>query len=402
MRLRSIAWAALAGLAIAALLHSGALVFATLAAAIFAALVVVSRRRVFRGFEFERTPERRVIGWGGRLEITMSLTNAKLLPLVWLRVRDRWPLGLRPQGFTLERSGWQDSQRLSQTLSLRWYERVRRRYQVRCMQRGLHRFGPAELEAGDPFGIAGVVREVAAREEIVVLPKVLAVPALELLTGRPLLEAPASRSLARDPTELRGTRPYRPGDGLRSVNWRATARTGTLYTNEFEPTALAATRLLLDVRVFEHAWQGVDPERFELLCVVTASLAAAIAGAGHPVGLATNAILSGDWRSVDIEPREGALDEVLETLARVVVIPPDDFSALLAAELADESGRGDVVIVTAALRPRSRRLVAQLRAERPTTVVYVGRPSAEERPFVDAVVPADFDWRTRDALDLLV
>ena len=53
------------------------------------------------------------------------------------------------------------------------------------------------------------------------------------------------------------------------------------------------------------------------------------------------------------------------------------------------------------MRPAARALVARMRTERPTTVVYVGRPSADERPFVDAVVPADFDWRTRDALELL-
>jgi hypothetical protein len=36
------------------------------------------------------------------------------------------------------------------------------------------------------------------------------------------------------------------------------------------------------------------------------------------------------------------------------------------------------------------------------TVVYVGIPSSEERPFVDAIVPGDFDWRMGDALPLVV
>ena len=112
MRLRSILWAALAGLAVAAALHSGALVFATLAAALLAGLVVVTRRRVFRSFTFTRTPDRRVVGWGGHLEVTVSLTNAKLLPLVWLRLRDDWPLGLEPHGFALEPARWADCQRL--------------------------------------------------------------------------------------------------------------------------------------------------------------------------------------------------------------------------------------------------------------------------------------------------
>lgn len=398
MRLRSILWAALAGLVAAAALHSQALVVATLAASLLAALVVVSRRRVFRSFSFSRTLDRRVIGWGGHLQVTVSLTNAKLLPVVWVRLRDDWPLGLDPHGFTLQPARWADCQRLQQTLSLRWFERVRRHYHVDCLQRGLHWFGPATLEAGDPFGIAGVVREIEERQAILVLPKVLAVDGIGLLTGRPLVEAAARRSLARDPADVHGTRPYVPGDPLHAVNWRATARTGVLHANESEPTSLAAIRLLLDVGVYEHAWQGVDPERVELLCVVAASLASAFAGAGHAVGLASNARVSGAWAAVDVEPREGALDEVLETLARVIALPPDDFGRTLAAEAADERETADCVVVAPALRLGARAALEELRAERPTTVVLVGRPSAEERPFVDAVVPPDFDWRTLSAL----
>ena len=400
MRLRSILWAALAGLAAAALLRSGALVFATLAAALLAGLVVVTRRRAFRAVTFTRTPDRRVVGWGGRLEVTVTLTNAKLLPLVWLRLRDDWPLGLEPHGFTLEPARWADCQRLTQTLSLRWYERVRRHYRVDCTRRGQYWFGPATLEAGDPFGITGATDAIEERESILVLPKVLDVSGIDLLEGRPLVESPAPRSLAHDPAELRGTRPYTPGDPLHAVNWRATARTGELHTDEFAPTSLTAVRLLLDVGVHEHVWQGLDPERVELLCTVAASLAAAFAAGGHAVGLASNARVTGDWRAVDVEPREGALEEVLETLARVMALPPDDFAGVLAAEAADESSTADCVLVVPALRPAARAELARLRAERATTVVFAGHPSAAERPFVDAVVPADFDWRASGALPL--
>ncbi len=45
--------------------------------------------------------------------------------------------------------------------------------------------------------------------------------------------------------------------------------------------------------------------------------------------------------------------------------------------------------------------MAQLRAERPTRVVHVGRPHADEAPLVDFVVPRDFDWRASDALPFL-
>jgi uncharacterized protein (DUF58 family) len=393
-------WAGLAGLAVAALLHSTALVFASLAATALAALVVTTRRQVFTAVTFERTLSRRIVSWGSELEITMTVTNAKLLPLVWMRVRDEWPAGLEPLGFALNPVSHRGTHAFIQTVSLRWYERLRRRYRVRCVTRGLHRFGPLELEAGDPFGIAGVSRTLEARQEVAVLPRVLEVPDFDLLTGRPLVEEIVARSLAYDPTALRGTRAYRPGDSLRAINWRATARRGALHTNEFEPAALAAVRLLVDVSAHK-AWEGLDPALMELLCVVAASLAAAFAAHGFGVGLVSNARLARDWRAVDIEAAEGALPEVLETLARLLPYPGRGLGALLAAELADESSRADCVVVTTALRPGARGNLAQLRAARSTKVVYIGRPAEDEAPLVDIVVPGDFDWRTRDALPLL-
>ena len=401
MRLRSILWACLAGLALAALLHSAALVFASLAASALAALVVATRRRVFSAVAFERTISRRVVDWGGELEITFSVTNAKLLPLVWLRVRDEWPTGLEPQGFALRPITHLGRQAFAQTVSVRWYERLRRHYRVRCTERGLHRFGPIELEAGDPFGIAGVGRELAAAEQIAVLPKVLRVPAFEQLIGHPLMEETVAHSLAHDPTALRGIRPYRPGDAMRAINWRATARAGELQTNEFDPTSLAAVRLLLDVRSLQKAWEGIDPDLMELLCVVTASLASAFAEHGFGVGLASNAQSTQDWGAVDIPAEQGALPEVLEALAKMRSFSARDFGHVLAGELSDETSRADCVIVTAALRPGERAAVARLAEERPTRVVHVGRPHQDEASVVDFVVPRDFDWRASDALPFL-
>lgn len=385
-------------LTIAAAVRSDALVVATLAAATLASLAVVSRRRVFQAFSFSRTPSKRTVAWGGRLDVTMSLENAKLLPLIWMRIQDEWPAGLVPHGFRLRPFALRRCQSLSLTVSLRWYERLRRHYSVDCLQRGVHYFGPVEIEAGDPFGIAGVVRVIPEREEIVVLPRVLEVPAFDALFGHPLVDAPAARSFATDPTALRCTRPYQQGDRLSAVNWRATARTGKLHTNEFEPTTLAAVRILFDVNVLEHAWMGVDPGRVELLCVAAASLASACSAEGSSVGLASNARLTGDWRPIDIEPQEGALAEVLEALGRVFAYPADDFSAILSAELATGRPDADCLLVVPALRTRARAALVELRSERSCTVVYVGRPAPEERGSVDVVLPGDFDWKGSDAL----
>ena len=56
------------------------------------------------------------------------------------------------------------------------------------------------------------------------------------------------------------------------------------------------------------------------------------------------------------------------------------------------------MVVTARLRPEVRDILALLRDDRPTTVVFVGSPRDDEKPCVDLVVPGDTDWRAADAL----
>jgi uncharacterized protein (DUF58 family) len=398
VRLRSVFWACAGGLIAAAVLRSPPLAFATLAASAIAALVTVARGRLFTAVRFERSLSRRVVPWGGELEVTVSVTNDKLLPLVWLRVSDQWPSGLVPHGFDLRRIDLLGRQELLQTVSVHWYERLRRRYHVDCVERGVHRFGPVELEAGDPFGIAGVEQRFAAPRAVTVLPRVLEVPGFDLLLGRPLVEAAAARSLTVDPTALRGTRLYRPGDSVGAVNWRATARTGALHTNEFDPSSLAAVRLLLDAGSLYRPWEAINAELMELLCVVAASLAAAFAGRGYAVGLASNAALADARHAPDLAPAHGSLPEVLETIARLRPFTVRDYHSVLAEELADESAEADCVVIVARLRPAVRAMLTQLRAARPVIVVFVGLPDDDEAPEVDLVVPAGLEWRRVDAL----
>jgi len=92
---------------------------------------------------------------------------------------------------------------------------------------------------------------------------------------------------------------------------------------------------------------------------------------------------------------------VLETLARLRPYTVRDFGDVLAAEQAYDTSRAACVVVAATLRPGVRGQLAQLRAERPTRVVYVGRPKEDEATLVDIAVPADFEWRSSDALPLL-
>jgi hypothetical protein len=59
----------------------------------------------------------------------------------------------------------------------------------------------------------------------------------------------ARHGLAEDPSRFAGVRPYRPGDQLRRIHWRASARTGSPLTRRYDPSRRPDVVLVLDLRV---------------------------------------------------------------------------------------------------------------------------------------------------------
>lgn len=66
---------------------------------------------------------------------------------------------------------------------------------------------------------------------------------LQKLNGEILVK----RHMLEDPFEYRGIREYQPFDDIRSVNWKATARTGSLKVNQKNYTAMQTIRIFLNL-----------------------------------------------------------------------------------------------------------------------------------------------------------
>jgi uncharacterized protein (DUF58 family) len=397
---RTVLFLGLAGVVAGALVGSRALVVGALTALLLGTVVAYTRAHVFDRLEYSRCLSRRVVGWGGEVEVRLEVANRKWLPVVWLRLRDQWPAAVEPSGLSVRPSGLRSGRILDQSYSVRWWERVTRRHRGVCRERGVHTFGPALAEAGDPFGFAAVDLELPRVDELVVLPKVLAVPSLPLLVGRPQVDAPARASLARDPTGLVGARPYRPGDPQRVINWRATARRQRLVSNRFEPTLTAQALIALNLRTVRHVYEGLDLEVMERLCVVAASLASGVSSLGFAVGLLSNAHLRNMPGGVVVDPAPGALDEILETLARAVLFPPAPFELLLGLEARTPRDSTEYVVITAMVDEPLAAVIGMLKQEATTHVVFVGEVPTGAGELVDGCVPGDLDWRWADELPL--
>jgi uncharacterized protein (DUF58 family) len=99
------------------------------------------------------------------------------------------------------------------------------------------------LERGDPLGFF-THRGPAVDSELG-----LALPRFQALAARPNvreLEASVAAARAGSGTEMFGVREYRPGDPLRRIHWRSSARHAELIVREFEPPGVQTLGIFCD------------------------------------------------------------------------------------------------------------------------------------------------------------
>ncbi len=273
---------------------------------------------------------------GDELELTIRLTNRKLLPLASLQILDRVPANLAIDGRVLP-AGSGNAGTLERRTSLRWYESVVWRYKLRPKARGAYRIGPVQLLSGDPFGLYTSEATAETYSTLLVYPRLLSLEELGLPARNPLGDTRAP-SLLRDPMRVIGVRDYAPSDPLKDVHWAATARTGSLQSRVYEPTTARVLALFLDLDTFEYYYEGIDPELVERMISAAATLAQRGLEAGYAVGLYANGAPAEHEHLARLPAGRSPaqLGLIMETLARLTaysVTPMANLLRLTAAEL---------------------------------------------------------------------
>jgi uncharacterized protein (DUF58 family) len=331
-----------------------------------AAVSRVWERYCLVGLGYTRTLEQTRAFFGEEIPLTVEIRNDKPLPLAWLEIEDTVPD--RRLTFTPAHTGPSHipSRRLlGMLLSVRWYERVRRHYTVKCDARGWHPFGPATLRTGDVFGLATRELEIPGEDYLLVYPKIVPLESLGLPASNPFGDVPLRRQwLFEDPMRTVGVRDYRPGDSPRRLHWKATARAPgqALQVKLLEPTTTHRLHVLLNVSTSEHnwSWQGYDPEALEAAITTAASVANWATERGYLIGLAANAKLFHSSVAVRLPPSRDPrqLMHVLEALAKLVPMATMSSQALVELESHELAYGTTVVMVTAVASPE---MLQQLR-----------------------------------------
>ncbi len=312
---------------------------------------------------------------GETLTLRLRLANRKIIPLSALQVRVNLPEILEPsnQSFSkLHESAPQEGVVVRST-SLRWYERLIWDFQIPLITRGHFQLARVDLKSGDFFGVYRRERTDDAGHTLWVYPEVLSLERLGLPRLRPQGDQRGGQRLFEDPTRLQTIRDYRPGDPLKKVDWKATARRQQLQSRVYDPSSDLIAVVALNVSTLPHAWQGFFGDIFERAVSVAASLANGYSDERVPVGLLANCTWPGHDTAIRVPPSRspGQMTRILEALAMADVFTLVRIERMLSEERLTYGST--LALVTAVLTPALESSLLQIKRHGAQIgLIYVG------------------------------
>jgi uncharacterized protein (DUF58 family) len=267
-------------------------------------------------------------------------------------------------------------------------------FAVHPLRWGAHGLGPVSVRSRDALGVTTWEARLGERVDLRAFPREEHLRELVApLHTQPFLGAHVARARG-DGIEFADIRPFQVGDRVRQVNWRASARRGSLQVNQRHPEHSSDVVLLVDT--FEEARDGASGT-LDSAVRTAAALARAHLGRRDRVGVVDfggtlhwlepafgttqlyriiDALLSSDiafsyaWRRVDSLPQR--------------VLPP----------------RALILVITPLLDERSIGLISELRTRGRDLIVVEVSPLDHVSPGPTAADAAAYDlWRLqREAL----
>ena len=332
-------------------------------------------RYCFRKVSYERKVGRRRAFIGDSIDYSVSLTNDKPLPLIWVEAQDSFPEGLELPGAVIRGASLETNRHHSITTSLLPYQKATWNFRMLCARRGYHRIGPVRMRSGDIFGFSATEARLSAVNDVLVYPRVIDLQQLATPPQHPFGSFRGGLPLFHDTSRARGVRDYQPEDPLKHIDWKATARARRLQTRIFDPSVSMNIIVALNGSTSDYVWLGTNRRLFERAVTAAASAVALADRRGYSYGLISNAVASysGKWLSVPVGASSQQLTMTLEALAMsapyVISMLPDVFRA----ERDNLPLGATVIFVTAALTDSiPEQLLVFTESGYRTSVIYAG------------------------------
>lgn len=267
---------------------------------------------------------------GNTLTLSETVINRKLLPLPLLKVKFKTSKYLEFPN--MENASVTDNYYRSDVLSLMMYQKLTRQLTFLCRHRGYYNIDRADIICSNLFLSSEMVMDCPQNLPLYVYPRTVNTPAFEQVFKALLGTVLTKRFTNEDPFEFRSIREYQPYDTLKSINWKASSKTGDLKVNAFNYTSSFQVKLILNLeRETMLKQEDIEEESIRLASTLSENFLAQ----GIPVSLLTNCKNIFGEASEAIQAGSGIhhLDSINKALCLLdTSIPSLSFSTCLAGE----------------------------------------------------------------------
>ena len=328
-----------------------------------------------QGVEYKHQLNANRVFAGEEVQLTTQTTNNKFLPLPWIQINDELPKEVSARQGRVIASTDPTRMALSSVLSMSWYHRTTRTYDIRCPSRGHFFIGPTRIRSGDLFGMHTREMRVEKDQTLTVYPRILPLRVSSLPSLEPYGDVRVKRRFLDDVTRPMGSRRYLSGDALRHIHWKATAHTGMLQTRIFEASTTPNFAVFFGTRTIEPPLQGSRPHLLELGVLTVTALVNYALSRRIPAGVYVNQTSRDSRQNMEVPPARHP-DQLVKVLEVMAHIHPEESTPL--ANLIEEKSRSlpwsTTILVATAIPDQAtiNTLMRMRKAGWTTALIHVG------------------------------
>ena len=188
---------------------------------------------------------KRVANCGDDIELIEVAENKKRLPLPFIILKIEVPRALK--FYDMTNTSMSDHLYREDMLTVKPFSKHTRRIKAQCTKRGYFVLPRIGITTSDLLLTTRLNRDFPADSSLTVLPETINSDLMKMLTSATLSELQCRRTLLTDPFSLAGIREYTPHDPMKSINWKASARTGDLMVNQNASTCSQKVHVFINL-----------------------------------------------------------------------------------------------------------------------------------------------------------
>lgn len=274
---------------------------------------------------------------GQQVIYQLVIENRKFLPILSLRVREdnSSEIDFVNKQFThkyiIGESCFQDM------FNLRWYQKVKKRYQIKSGDRGLYLLKDMTLSHYDFLGLYTNNKKIDEQRILTVYPRLIPLQLPETAYSQLFGTNMSEGWIFEDELNKIGVRPYHQTDNFKQINWKTSARHLQLESNIYKPSFDRETHIFLGNSLKLQTSSTKVINRLEIAIICAASLVNECIKANYKVGFYTNYVnkkkKGNGYSIVRSSKSPEQLEQILTTMARLGYSAISKLSKILKIEL---------------------------------------------------------------------